>query len=97
MMNQNTFQGSGGTQGALQEKAMVNDALGSVKASLTTYANVISECSNPNLRQAIQQIRNNCETSQYELYKLAQSKGFYQPATMAEDGEVQQVKSQLGS
>lgn len=93
MMNQNTIQGSGG---ALQEKAMVNDALGSVKASLTTYANVISECSNPNLRQAIQQIRNNCETSQYELYKLAQSKGFYQPATMAEDGEVQQVKSQLG-
>ncbi len=97
MMNQNAFQGSGGAQGQLQEKAMVNDALGSVKASLTTYANVISECSNPNLRQAIQQIRNNCETSQYELYKLAQSKGFYQPATMAEDGEVQQVKSQLGS
>lgn len=93
MMNQNTSQ----TGGTLQEKAMVNDALGSVKASLTTYANVISECSNPNLRQTIQQIRNNCETSQYELYKLAQSKGFYQPATMAEDSEVQLVKSQLSS
>ncbi len=96
MMNQNTFQGNSGAQGSLQEKAMVNDALGSVKASLTTYANVISECANPNLRQAIQQIRNNCETSQFELYHLAQSKGFYQPATMADDNEVQQVKSQLG-
>ena len=93
MMNQNTSQ----TGGTLQEKAMVNDTLGSVKASLTTYANVISECSNPNLRQTIQQIRNCDETSQYELFKLAQSKGFYQPATMADDNEVQQVKSQLSS
>ncbi|MPM97720.1 hypothetical protein SDC9_144897 [bioreactor metagenome] len=81
----------------MQEKMMVNDALSSVKSSLTTYANVISECSNPNLRSAIQQIRNNCETSQYDLYKLAQSKGFYQPAMMAVDSDVQQVKSQLGS
>ncbi|MFZ7134038.1 MAG: spore coat protein [Eubacteriales bacterium] len=81
----------------MQEKIMVNDALTSVKSSLTTYANVISECSNPNLRSAIQQIRNSCETSQYDLYKLAQTKGFYQPAQMADDNEVQQVKSQLGS
>jgi spore coat protein CotF len=90
MMNQNTTGG-----GTLQEKAMVNDTLGSIKASLTTYANVISECSNPNLRQTIQQIRNCDETSQYELFRIAQSKGFYQPATMADDNEVQQVKSQL--
>jgi spore coat protein CotF len=81
----------------MQEKAMVNDALSMVKSSLTTYANVISECSNPNLRSSIQQIRNNCETSQYELYKLAQTKGYYQPATMADDTEVQQVKSQFGT
>lgn len=93
MMNQNFAQGGG----SLPDKAMVNDALGSIKASLTTYANVISECSNPNLRQTIQQIRNADEASQYELYKLAQSKGFYQPATMADDSEVQQVKSQLSS
>jgi spore coat protein CotF len=81
----------------MQEKAMVNDALSMVKSSLTTYANVISECSNPNLRSSIQQIRNNCETSQYELYKLAQTKGYYQPAKMADDTEVQQVKSQFGA
>ncbi|MDF2567932.1 MAG: spore coat protein [Oscillospiraceae bacterium] len=79
----------------MQDKVMVNDTLAQVKSSLTNYATVISECSNPNLRSAIQQIRNNCETSQYELYKLAQSKGFYQPAMMAQDTEVQQVKSQL--
>ena len=90
------MQGSNTTMGGgLPEKAMVNDALSSVKGSLTTYATVISECSNPNLRQAIQQIRNSCETSQYELYQIAQSKGFYQPATMADDSEVNQVKSQF--
>jgi spore coat protein CotF len=81
----------------LQDKIMVNDELASVKSSLTTYATVISECANPTLRSTIQQIRNNCENSQYELYKLAQSKGFYQPAMMANDSEVQQVRSQLGS
>lgn len=86
---------SNGANGSFPEKAMVNDALSSVKSSLTTYANVISECSNPNLRQAIQQIRNSCETSQYELYQIAQSKGFYQPATMADDNEVNQVRTQF--
>ncbi len=90
-------QSAGMAGGGLQEKAMVNDALSNVKSSLTTYANVISECANPNLRQAIQQIRNNCETSQYELFKIAQSKGYYQPATMADDNEVQQTKSEFNS
>lgn len=78
-----------------QEKAMVNDALSSVKSSLTMYANTISECANPSLRTTIQQIRDKCENSQFELYKMAQSKGYYKPAIMAKDDEVQQTKSQL--
>ena len=79
----------------LQEKTMVNDALSSVKSSLTAYETAITECSNPSLRSALQQIRNSDETSQYELYKIAQSKGYYQPAKMADDNEVGQVKSEL--
>ena len=79
----------------LQDKAMVNDALSSVNSSLTFYATTISECVNPNLRSTIQQIRNNCENSQFELFKLAQSKGFYQTATMADDTQVNQAKTQL--
>ena len=79
----------------MQEKTMVNDALSMVKSSLTTYANTISECANPNLRSTFQQIRDKCETSQYELYKLAETKGFYKAATMANDNEVQQVKTQF--
>ena len=79
----------------MQEKTMVNDALSMVKSSLTNYANTISECSNPNLRSTFQQIRDKCETSQYELYKLAETKGFYKPAAMANDNEVNQIKTQL--
>lgn len=79
----------------LQEKTMVNDALSGMKSSLTIYANAISECQNAELRSVIQQIRNSDEASQYELFKLAQTKGFYKPAQMADDSEVQQVKSEL--
>lgn len=78
----------------LQEKAMVNDALSGTKSELTFYANAISECENQNLRSTIQQIRNSCEASQYELFQLACSKGYYKPAAKANDSEVQQVKSQ---
>lgn len=78
----------------LQEKVMVNDALSAAKSELTFYANAISECANTSLRSAIQQIRNSCETSQYELYQLASSKGYYMPAAKASDTEIQQVKSQ---
>ena len=87
MQGSNTIGNNMGSVGQsnLPEKAMVNDALSQVNSSLTTYASVISQCSNPSLRQAIQQIRDNCETSQFELYQIAQQKGFYQPATMADD------------
>lgn len=79
----------------LQEKTMVNDTLSATKSSLTFYANAISECENPTLRSTIQQIRDCDEKSQYELFQMAKSKGYYMPAVMAKDDEVQQTKSQL--
>ncbi len=81
----------------LQDKVMVNDLLSMEKSSLAIYANAISESSNTQLRQTLQQIRNNCEASQYNLYKLAESKGFYQAASKANPQEMQQVKSQFES
>lgn len=79
----------------LQEKEMVNDALSSMKSGLTAYETAITECSNSQLRSTIQQIRNSDENSQYELYKLAETKGFYKPAQMADDSDVQKVRSEL--
>ena len=60
----------------MEEKYMVNDILESTKAGLTTYQGIISEAENMQLRQVIQQLRNNDESFQYELYKVAQSKGY---------------------
>ena len=75
------------------EKYMVNDILSQVNSSLTNYATVISQASCPEFRKMIQDTRNSCETFQYDLYKVAQSKGYYQPAEMATPQEVQTVKN----
>lgn len=79
----------------MEEKYMVNDILESTKAGLTTYQGVISEAENMQLRQTIQQIRNNDETFQYELFKVAQLKGYYTPATQAPQNEVDKVKCEV--
>lgn len=79
----------------MEEKTMVNDILENVKASLTTYQNAISESTNMQLRQALQQIRNNDESFQYELFKIAQSKGYYKPAESATVTEINTVKTEL--
>ena len=80
----------------MQEKEMVNDILASTKSSLATYANVIGETSNQQLRQTIQQIRNADEQFQYQLYQMAEQKGFYKAAAQADQSDIQTVKSQLG-
>ncbi len=74
---------------------MVNDILNDVKAGLVTYQGVISEAENMQLRQTIQQIRNNNESFQYELFKVAQTKGYYQTAQTATEKEIQEVKKEL--
>lgn len=79
----------------MQEKDMVNDVLSMVNSSLTNYAHVISQSANPQLRQTIIQIRNSDETFQYDLYKLAEQKGYYKPAMQASEYDMQQVKSQF--
>jgi len=43
----------------------------------------------------LQQIRNNDESFQYELFKIAESKGYYKSSTEATETEVQNVKSEL--
>ena len=79
----------------MEEKTMVNDILDNTKTELTTYQGVISETENMQLRQTIQQIRNNCESFQYELFKVAQTKGYYIPAQSATQTEINTIKSEL--
>ena len=79
----------------MEEKTMVNDVLEGTKAELATYQGVINETENMNLRQTIQQIRNNSESFQYELFKIAQTKGYYKPAMQATQTEINTVKTEL--
>ncbi len=79
----------------MDEKTMVNDILENTKASLTAYQTAISESENCTLRQTFQQIRNNDESFQYELFKVAQNKGYYKPAAKATVTEISTVKTEL--
>ena len=79
----------------MEEKTMVNDILSGVKSDLTAYQTAISESENMNLRQTFQRIRNNDESFQYELFKVAETKGYYKPAQKATSTEIETVKTEL--
>lgn len=79
----------------MQEKDMVNDALSTTKASISCYTRAITECANQQLRGTLQQLRNEAEQFQYQLFQIAQQKGYYVPAPPSDANDVQQVVSGL--
>ncbi|NMA85547.1 MAG: spore coat protein [Epulopiscium sp.] len=79
----------------MQEKDMVYDALSDLNSSLNTYASMISQTNNTQLRQELQQMRDSCEKRQYDLYKVAEQKGYYKPSQPATPNEIQTVKSEM--
>jgi len=81
----------------LNEKDIVLDVLGGVKASLSSYATNISETANPTLRQTFQQMRDGDEKFQYDLYKIAAQKGYYAVSPEADQSAISNVKQFLCS
>lgn len=79
----------------MEEKVMVNDVLGSSRACLKELQSAITEIANLELRQTMQNIRNSSESFQYELFKLAESKGYYIPAENATQEQIGKVKSDV--
>ncbi|MCL1882807.1 MAG: spore coat protein [Defluviitaleaceae bacterium] len=79
----------------MQEKDIVLDVLGGVKGSLAGYATFISETANPTLRQTFQQMRDGDEKFQYDLYKIAEQKGYYATSPSASVQDMSSVKSAL--
>ena len=77
----------------MDEKVMVADALNGINGCLTRYGEMISQTENQNLRQTLQQMRNQAETSQFELFTIAKNKAYYEPAAKAKEDEIMQVKS----
>ncbi len=79
----------------MDEKTMINDVLEGVKTELTTYSQAISEAENMQLRNTMQQLRNSEESFQYELFKIAQNKGYYKPAEKVNEQQIIKVKNDL--
>ncbi len=79
----------------MDEKTMINDVLEGVKTELTTYSQAISEAENMQLRNTMQQLRNSGESFQYELFKIAQNKGYYKPAEKVNEQQIIKVKNYL--
>lgn len=76
----------------MEEKYMVNDVLEGAKSELVKYQNMISETENMQLRQTLQQMRNNSESFQYEVFKIAQNKDYYIPAQAATPQEISKTE-----
>jgi len=78
----------------MEEKYMVNDILECSKNSLRLYEEAIIECQNAELRQLFKNLRNNLENYQYELFKIAEAKGYYAPAKLATEQEILEIKKE---
>lgn len=79
----------------LDEKTMVADTLAGINGELVRYGEMIPQTENMQLKQVLKQFRNQCETSQEEIYQLARSKQYYVPAANATAEEIQHVRSVL--
>ena len=79
----------------MDEKTMMNDILEQTKSKLNCYQNAISETENIELRQTLKQLRDNLESFQYELFKVASSKGYYIPSDPSTEKQIQKVKKEL--
>ena len=79
----------------MTEKDMVIDVLSSVKSGIASYAKCITECSCPNLRSTFQQMRDGDEKFQYDLYKAAEARGFYEAAPEVTQKQRTDVRSFL--
>ncbi len=76
----------------MDEKTMVSDTLAGINGELVRYGEMIPQTENAQLKQMLKQIRNQCETSQEEIYQIARSKQYYVPAAKATREEIEHVK-----
>ena len=79
----------------MNEKTMVSDALVGVNGELKMFGDMIPQTEHQELKQCLQQIRNQCEMSQEKLYQIAREKSYYVPAAKATKEEVDHVRSIL--
>lgn len=77
----------------INEKTMVSDALVGINGELKMFGEMIPQTENMQLKQALKQIRDQCEMSQEEIYTIAREKQYYVPAQKASRQEIDHVKN----
>ncbi|MGI6093822.1 MAG: spore coat protein [Lachnospiraceae bacterium] len=77
----------------MTEKTMVADTLAGINGELVRYGEMIPQTENPQLKQTLKQIRNQCEMSQEEMFQIARAKQYYVPAAKASQEAISHVKS----
>ncbi len=73
------------------EREMTLDALEIAKTGAVMFTQAATETSNPQLRQALLQMRAQCEQTQQRISEYAQQRMFYMPAPPAPAQDVQTV------
>ncbi len=81
----------------MQDRDMVNDILAGTKSSINVYTHAIMESSNQQLRNTLIQLRDEAEKMQYQIYQMAEQKGWYMPAPQANQSDVNKIKTSLSS
>lgn len=81
----------------MQERDIFCDVLSGTKHSINCYTNAIMETSDQQLRSTWQTLRNEAEQMQYQIYQMAEQKGYYTPAPKANPQDCQSIKSTLTS
>ena len=81
--------------GGGQAGVVIADTLAGINGELTRYGEMIPQTENPQLKQTLKQMRNQCEMSQEEIYQIARARGYYVPAAQATREEVDHVRSVL--
>ena len=79
----------------MEEKYMVNDILQNSKEFVKSLNETILESSNLEFRQIITTLRNSAENFEGEIYKIAESKGYYSSASKAEENEIIQLRKKF--
>lgn len=73
------------------DREMTLDALDLAKTSAVEFTKAASESSSPAIREALLQIRSQCEHTQQQIGQYAQTKNYYMPAPPANQQDITTV------
>ncbi|MBE3576079.1 MAG: spore coat protein [Limnochordales bacterium] len=75
----------------MQDKDIASDMLNTVKMGIQSFTQASIEAANPQLRQLLVNLRNQCEQTQWQLFELARTNNWYHVPPAADPQYVQRL------